>query len=63
MVTARRAPRQTPDARTLPSGEWERLLRERSYLRPLPPPLSLHQMARRRSDLADENEQAEGVQQ
>jgi hypothetical protein len=38
------------DARTLPRAEWERLLRERVYLRPIPVAPALHQMARRRND-------------
>ena len=38
--------------RTLPPGEWERLLRERVYLRPIPVPPTLHVMARRRIVIA-----------
>jgi len=44
-VTRRRPP---ADRRTLPPGEWERLLRERVYLRPIPVPAALHQIARAR---------------
>jgi hypothetical protein len=42
--------RPRPDARTLSLRELERLLRERSYLRPLPPPTPLHRMGRARLD-------------
>ncbi len=44
-MTARRAP---ADARTLPLAEWDRLLRDKSYIRPLAAVPALHQMARRR---------------
>ncbi len=46
-MTARRA---LADRRTLSLRELERLVREKSYLRPLPATPSLHQMARRRAD-------------
>jgi hypothetical protein len=45
---ARPRRRTAARARDLPRGEWERLLREPSYRRPLPPPLPLHVMGRRR---------------
>jgi hypothetical protein len=40
--------RTSARARDLPHGEWERLLRERAYLRPLPAAVPLHVMGRRR---------------
>lgn len=47
-AATRRPRRNRPGARDLPPREWERLLRERSYIRPLPAPVPLHVMARRR---------------
>ena len=44
-MTARRPP---TDRRALPPGEWERIMREKSYIRPLAAVPSLHEMARRR---------------
>lgn len=46
-MTARRKP--PADARTLPPRELERLLRQRSYIRPLDAVPPLHVMARRRT--------------
>jgi hypothetical protein len=46
--------------RSLPPGEWERLLREKSYIRPLAAVPSLHQMARRRIVTAGTDSQAGG---
>ncbi len=52
--------------RTLPLAELERLVRERSYLRPLPPVVPLHRMGRARledhhydDDITDPKEAAE----
>ncbi len=42
---ARGARRRTGDARSLPLAEWERIVREKSYIRPLPPVVPLHRMA------------------
>jgi hypothetical protein len=47
-----RSRRTRTGPRDLPPGEWERLLRERSYLRPLPPPVPLHVMGRQRRPAA-----------
>ncbi len=52
MVTATHPatrPRRAPaHARDLPAAEWARLMREPSYPRPLPPPVPLHVLGRRR---------------
>ena len=50
-MTARRRPRT--DGRALPTREWERLMREKAYLRPLPPPPPLHLMGRARREAAE----------
>lgn len=51
-MTARRRPQA--DGRSLRLAEWDRMLRERSYLRPLPPPTPLHRMGQAR--LQDHNQ-------
>lgn len=43
--SARRRSRKLQDARSLPPAEWERIVREKSYIRPLPPIVPLHRMA------------------
>lgn len=48
-ATRPRRRRARAGARDLPRGEWERLLREPVYLRPLPAPVPLHVMGRRRA--------------
>jgi hypothetical protein len=45
-MTARR--RRPANSRSLSAREWERLLRQPSYLRPLPPPVPLHRMGQAR---------------
>lgn len=55
MTAVRRA-----KARSLPRAEWERLLREKSYLRPLAPVVPLHTMGRRRELAASEPEDETG---
>jgi hypothetical protein len=54
-MTARRKP---ADARSLPLAEWERLMREKTYPRPLPPPTPLHLMGRDRRDAAERHNAA-----
>jgi hypothetical protein len=57
-VTARRRPRTRSDR--IPFAELDRLVRERSYLRPLAAVPSLHQMARRRIVPASTDSRAGG---
>jgi hypothetical protein len=54
-VTARRRPRTRSDR--IPFAELERLVREKSFLRPLPPVVPLHRMGRARlyDHQADDN--------
>lgn len=46
-VSTRRRRRQ-PGRRSMAPGEWERLVRERAYIKPVPTVPALHQMARAR---------------
>jgi hypothetical protein len=52
-VTGRLPPRA---ARSLTAREWETLMRERSFLRPLPPPTPLHRMGRARLDYQQDDD-------